>query len=118
MAPLFFIVSRGEPKTYTYIKHAFADGEGDARVILDRREHERRRSQTLRQTDRRHVERRHSDVTSELQSMGWAVVRCVVNSMITDATRCVAPGCQEEGLVGLNGAWLCLRHFEIRFAKM
>jgi hypothetical protein len=31
--------------------------------------------------------------------------------MTPDATRCVGPSCQEEGVFGLNGAWLCLRHF-------
>ena len=115
---LAFIVSRTEPKTYMNIKRAFADEEREVRVILDRRERERRRSQALPQTDKRHGERRHRDVTEELQSTGWATVRCRRDSMTPDATRCVTPGCQEEGVVGLNGAWLCLAHFEIRFAAM
>jgi len=38
--------------------------------------------------------------------------------MTSDTTRCVEPGCQEERVVGLNGAWLCLTHFDIRFAAM
>jgi len=115
---LVFIVSRTASKTYMNIKRAFADEETEVRVILDRRERERRRSQTLPQADRRHGERRHADVTGELQSTGWAVVRCVRGSMPPDAARCVAPWCQEEGVVGLHGAWLCLAHFDIRFAAM
>jgi hypothetical protein len=116
MADLVFIVSRTEPKTYGYIKHIFADENRDVRVILDRRGRERRRGQRALPTERRHMERRHRDVTEELQSSGWAVVRRVGNPMTPDATRCVEPGCQEEGVVGLNGAWLCLTHFDIRFA--
>ena len=115
---LAFIVSRTAPKTYMNIKRAFADEEREVRVILDRRECERRRRQALPQTDRRHGERRHRDVTGELQSTGWAMVRCVRDFMTPDATRCVAPGCQEEGVVGLNGGWLCLTHFEIRFTAV
>jgi len=38
--------------------------------------------------------------------------------MTPDATRCVESGCPEEGVVGLNGAWLCLMHFDIRFTAM
>ena len=118
MADFSVIVSRTAPQTYMHLKRAFADEERDVRVILDRRERERRRSQQLPQTDRRHVERRHRDVTGELQSTGWAVVRCVRDSMTPDATRCVASRCQEEGVVGLHGAWLCLTHFDIRFTAM
>ena len=62
------------------------------------------------------MDRRHRDVTWELQSSGWAVVRRGGNLMTPDAARCVESGCQEEGVVGLNGAWLCLTHFDIRFA--
>jgi len=54
MADLLFIVSRAAPKTYMHIKPV-ADEERVVRVILDRRERERRRSQTLPQSDRRHV---------------------------------------------------------------
>ncbi len=118
MADLVFIVSRTAPKTYRYIQHVFADESRAVGVILDRRGHERRRSQRPSPTERRHMERRHRDVTGELQSSGWAVVRRVGNPMLPDATRCVEPSCQEEGVVGLNGAWLCLTHFDIRFVAM
>jgi hypothetical protein len=110
MADLVFIVSRTEPKHYLYLKHEFADESSD--VVLDRRAGERRRSQRPLPTERRHMQRRHRDVTGELQSSGWAVARRGGNLMTPDATRCVGPNCQEEGVVGLNGAWLCLTHFQ------
>jgi len=116
MADLVFIVSRTEPKHYLYLKHEFADESSD--VVLDRRAGERRRSQRPLPTERRHMQRRHRDVTWELQSSGWAVARRGGNSMTPDATRCVEPSCKEEGVVGLNGAWLCLTHFDIGFSGM
>jgi len=114
MADWVFIVSRTDPKQYQYLKHEFANESMD--VVLDRRAGERRRRQRPLPTERRHMDRRHRDVTWELQSSGWAVVRG--NLMTPDAARCVESGCREEGVVGLNGAWLCLTHFDIRFAAM
>ncbi|PYN73133.1 MAG: hypothetical protein DMD96_33465 [Candidatus Rokuibacteriota bacterium] len=72
MADLLFIVSRTEPKRYTYLKYVYADQSRD--VVLDRREGERRRGKRPLLTERRHVERRHRDITRELQSSGWALV--------------------------------------------
>ncbi len=115
---LLFIVSRTEPETYTEIRDVFADENRDVRVILDRRGRERRRSETTVRTERRYTERRLRDVTWELRSSGWAVVRRERNPLTADATRCVEPDCREEGVVGLNGAWLCLTHFDIRFVAM
>jgi hypothetical protein len=112
---LLFIVSRTEPKTYTEIRDVFADENRDVRVILDRRGRERRRGETAVPTERRYTERRLRDVTWDLRSSGWAVVRRERGPLTPDATRCVEPGCREEGAVGLNGAWLCLTHFDIRF---
>jgi hypothetical protein len=109
MSDLVFIVSRAEPKHYLYLKYQFADESSD--VVLDRRAGERRQSQSPLLTERRHMQRRHRDVTWQLQSAGWAVARRGGNLMTPDATRCVRPSCQEEGVVGLNGAWLCLTHF-------
>ena len=116
MAQFLFIVSCTELKAYTFVRHVFAGARRDVTVILDRRGRERRRSQGPRPTERRHMERRQLDVTSELESPGWAAVRRVGNPTTLDAIRCVEPGCQEEGAVGLNGAWLCLSHFDTRFA--
>jgi hypothetical protein len=73
MAALLFIVARTELRTYTYLKHAFAD---DGRnVILDRRVGERRRSQKPPPIEKRYLERRQHDVASDLQTSGWALVR-------------------------------------------
>lgn len=74
MADLIFIVSRTETKHYLYLKHVFADDSKD--VVLDRRIGERRRS--LRPppaVERRQIDRRCRDITGELQSSGWALVR-------------------------------------------
>jgi hypothetical protein len=73
MADLLFIVSRTEPKQYLYLKHVFADESRD--VVLDRRIGERRRSLRPPPVEKRHVNRRQRDVTRELQSSGWALVR-------------------------------------------
>ena len=73
MADLLFIVSRTEPKQYFYLKHVYADEGRD--VVLDRRGSDRRRSQRPPPAERRHVERRHRDITRELQASGWALVR-------------------------------------------
>jgi len=73
MADLVFIVLRTEPKQYLYLKHVFADESRD--VVLDRRMGERRRSLRPPPMERRHIDRRYRDVTKELQSSGWALVR-------------------------------------------
>jgi len=73
VADLLFIVSRAEIKRYTYLKYVYSDDSRD--VVLDRRAGERRRSQRPPPTERRHVERRHRDITGDLQSSGWALVR-------------------------------------------
>src|SRR4029453_13986357 len=109
MADLVFIVSRTEPKHYLYLKHEFVDETRD--VVLDRRAGERRRSQGSVASERRHMQRRHRDVTAELQSSGWALARRGGNLMTSDATRCVGPNCQGEGGVGVNWRWLFLTAF-------
>jgi hypothetical protein len=56
-----------------YLKHEYADESSD--VIFDRRGSDRRRSQRPPPVERRHVERRHRDITPELRRTGWAVLR-------------------------------------------
>ena len=73
MGELLFIVSRADPKTYTYLKNAMAS-EGVA-VITDRRNGDRRRVHQTTASDRRNGDRRRRDVTADLQIYGWAVVR-------------------------------------------
>jgi len=73
MAGLLFIVSTTEPGRYAYLKYGVARKSGD--VILDRRKEDRRRiHQGAATPDRRNGDRRHRDITRELQASGWAVV--------------------------------------------
>ena len=74
MADLVFIVARTELKHYLYLKHFWADEKRE--VVLDRRTGERRRSPRPPPVERRHAERRRQhDITQELHSPGWALVR-------------------------------------------
>jgi len=73
VADLLFIVSRTERRQYLYLKHVFEE-EG-REVVLDRRTGERRQSPRPPPVERRHIERRHRDITTELDSSGWALVR-------------------------------------------
>ena len=73
MAGLLFIVSPMEPGRYVYLKYGIARRNGD--VILDRRKEDRRRIRHNAATpERRYGDRRHRDITRELQTSGWAVV--------------------------------------------
>lgn len=56
-----------------YLKHEYADESNE--VILDRRGGDRRRSQKPPSMERRNVERRRRDITPELRTTGWAVLR-------------------------------------------
>jgi len=76
MADLVLIVARTELKQHLYLKHSWADERRE--VLLDRRTGERRRSLRPPPIERRRMEqRRHRDITQELQSSGWALVRLV-----------------------------------------
>jgi len=73
VAEFLLIVSRTAQR-YRDLEHVFADESRD--VILDRRVgSERRRRFEPSPIERRHVERRQRDITRELQSSGWALVR-------------------------------------------
>ena len=75
MARLLVIVSRKEPSRTTYLNHVFAGETVD--VILDRRAEERRRFplRERRAVERRREDRRQRDITEDLQTYGWTVVR-------------------------------------------
>jgi len=73
MAGLLLIVSRMEPARYTYLKHVF--GSEAVEVILDRRLEERRQRQERAPAERRREVRRQRDITKDLQTSGWALVR-------------------------------------------
>ena len=72
MAGTMFIVSPTKPGTYTYMKLV---SESEVVVILDRRKEDRRRIHQRVTPERRHGERRRRNVTTDLQTSGWAVVR-------------------------------------------
>jgi hypothetical protein len=73
VADLLLIVSRTAPR-YRYLEHVFVDKSRD--VILDRREgSERRHRLRPLPTERRHAVRRQHDITRELETSGWALVR-------------------------------------------
>jgi hypothetical protein len=72
MAGLLLIVSTTEPGRYVYLKYGVARKNSD--VILDRRKEDRRRIHQAASTpERRYGDRRHRDITRELEAFGWAV---------------------------------------------
>jgi hypothetical protein len=72
---MFIIVSREQPAQYAYRKHLFEKQAID--VLLDRRVGERRQivATDRARPERRGRDRRHGDITKDLQRFGWAVVR-------------------------------------------
>ena len=77
MSQHLFIVSRQQRALYSYLTREFS-GEPDVRVILDRRQGERRQPERVMTegVDRRHAERRgDSEVGDQLSSLGYAFVR-------------------------------------------
>ena len=73
MADSLFIVSRDELGTYIYLTHALAWESAD--VVLDRRMGDRRRIHRQATPERRYGERRHRDISRELQASGLAQIR-------------------------------------------
>ncbi len=73
MARLLLIVSRTEPALYTCLEHVFDSGTAD--VILDRRVGDRRWRQEPVAIERRQRDRRQHDITEDLKTFGWALVR-------------------------------------------
>lgn len=73
MDKLLIIVSRSQPTLYPYLNYVF--GRETADVILDRRVGERRRPRERAATERRRRDRRQRDITRDLQTFGWALVR-------------------------------------------
>ena len=75
-----FIVSRHQPELYSYLSKEFSQ-EPDVRVILDRREGERRRQAeraAAELSDRRQSDRRDNiEVGDQLSTLGYAFVRLV-----------------------------------------
>jgi hypothetical protein len=75
-----FIVARQQFDLYSYLAREFS-GEPDVRVIIDRRQGERRQPSERRlprSSDRRQAERReNAEVGTQLSSLGYAFVRLV-----------------------------------------
>ena len=73
-----FIVGRPHPDLYGYLSREFA-AEPDVRVMMDRREGERRNPNERRagaRGERRQADRRsRSEATEQITSLGYAFVR-------------------------------------------
>ena len=70
---LLVIVSRDAPGRFAYLKHLY--GNETVEVIVDRRVRERRRRPQLVVNERRCQSRRRRNVTEDLESLGWTLVR-------------------------------------------
>ena len=73
MAWLYLIVSPTEPARYAYFKRVFGSETVD--VFFDRRVGERRQRVERAGFERRRGDRRQVDITRDLQTSGWALVR-------------------------------------------
>lgn len=67
------VVAREELPKYTSLTRNFVSEAME--VVLDRRAGERRRADNRAPTERRHGDRRLHDITADLQTAGWALVR-------------------------------------------
>ena len=71
---LLFVVARTRLDRYAELRRQFDDWR-DVRVVLDRREGERRtREHTFSSVDRRRVEQRHRLDVAPYLKLGWSVV--------------------------------------------
>ena len=73
-----FIVARQQPDLYSYLAKEFSE-EPEVRVIVDRRQGERRQSdrRASEASDRRHHSdrRENAEVAGELSTLGYAFIR-------------------------------------------
>jgi hypothetical protein len=74
MAELLFIVARERQDLYEHLRRAFADAPA-VEVIFDRRVGERRQHRVPQENERRQRDRRTRDISNDVQSLGWALVR-------------------------------------------
>jgi hypothetical protein len=73
MSRLLLVVVREEPRRFAYFKHAYSSDTVE--VIVDRRQSDRRRGDRPVGLNRRQASRRRRDLSPELQTFGWALVR-------------------------------------------
>jgi len=72
---MLFIVARDQPALYETLRREFG-AERDIEVLYDRRFGERRRQRVLWPDERRRGDRRgRPEVDTQLESLGWALVR-------------------------------------------
>jgi hypothetical protein len=74
MKRVLYVVARHEQKLYIKFTKAYAGSE-TIQVVLDRRQRQRRQTYSPPATDRRKEERRWHDITKNLKTIGWAMVR-------------------------------------------
>ncbi len=72
MPRLLYIVSRRNQQLYADLTRTF-NNDPNVRVVLDRREGERRQRAAPHRTDRRVRDRRAVNIEEHLQRLGWAV---------------------------------------------
>ena len=70
---LLFVVARSRLDRYEDLRRHFEDWR-DVRIVLDRREGERRAHDTFSGVDRRRVDRRHRLELDPYLKLGWTVV--------------------------------------------
>jgi len=71
---LIFVVARTRLDRYEELRRQFADWT-DVRIVLDRREGDRRARRAVAGTDRRRRERRRADIdVDSYRKLGWSVV--------------------------------------------
>lgn len=70
---LLLIVAPSAPARLAYFKHLY--GSETVEVILDRRVDQRRRRHQAVSRERRQTSRRRRDISEEIQTFGWALVR-------------------------------------------
>ncbi len=90
MSRLLVIVAREELARYASLKHIFASESAD--VLLDRRRGERRRGESPTALERRRGDRRVRNITPDLQTLGWALVRCDVETSPASPQWAWSPG--------------------------
>jgi hypothetical protein len=73
MSRLLLVVAPTAPARLAYFKYLY--GSETVEVILDRRVSQRRRRRELVIRERRQTSRRRRDITEEIQTFGWALVR-------------------------------------------
>ena len=73
MSRLLLVVVREEPGRLAYFKGTYSSDTVE--VIVDRRVSERRNAEKPVGLDRRQMSRRRRDLSPELQTFGWALVR-------------------------------------------